>query len=234
MKQDLLKPEYIPSAILAIGIALAGYFISSSIHHFSDKDRAVTVKGLSTRDVKADYVVWPLSYNIQGNDLPTMYRQLADLGETLRAFLIQKGFEASDFAQGNITVDDNWDNYYSTRRPEYHYTLSTRLIISTPKVDLVVDNNGCQSELLERGIIVNSSEWNLDYQYNGLPELKPLMIEEATKNARAVAQKFADDANCRLGTIHRASQGQFSIEDDQYQPWIKHVRVVTTVDYMLK
>ena len=59
------------------------------------------------------------------------------------------------------------------------------------------------------------------------------MIEEATKNARAVAQKFADDASCRLGTIRRASQGQFSVESDNYQPWIKHVRVVTTVDYLL-
>lgn len=228
-----MKKELVSAAILAIGIALGGLFIGSSVKHFANKDRAVTVKGLSTRDVKADYVVWPLSYNIQGNDLPTMYRQLAELGETLKAFLIQKGFEASDFAQGNISVDDNWDNYYSTRRPEYHYTLSTRLIVSTPKVDLVVDNNGCQSELLERGIIVNSSEWNLDYQYNGLPELKPQMIEEATKNARAVAQKFANDAECDLGSIVRASQGQFSIESDDYQPWLKHVRVVTTVDYKL-
>ena len=73
----------------------------------------------------------------------------------------------------------------------------------------------------------------MEYQYNGLSELKPEMIEEATKNARAVAQKFADDASCRLGTIRRASQGQFSVEPDEYQPWIKHVRVVTTVDYFL-
>lgn len=60
------------------------------------------------------------------------------------------------------------------------------------------------------------------------------MIEEATRNARAVAQKFADDAQCSLGSIRNASQGQFSIESDEYQPWIKHVRVVTTVDYFLE
>ena len=80
---------------------------------------------------------------------------------------------------------------------------------------------------------MKTETWNLDYKYNGLPELKPQMIEEATQNARAVAQKFADDAQCSLGSIRRASQGQFSVENDEYQPWVKHVRVVTTVDYYL-
>lgn len=227
-----MKKELLSAAILAIGIALAGFFISSGIHHNANKDRAVTVKGLSTRDVMADHVVWPLSFSVQGNDLPTMYRRLAEVSRTLQDFLVQKGFDAADFANGNISVDDNWSGYY-THRPEFHYTLSTSLIVSTDKVELVVANNGCQSELLERGIIINSNDWNLDYQYNGLPELKPQMIEEATKNARAVAQKFADDASCRLGTIRRASQGQFTIDNDPYQPWVKHVRVVTTLDYML-
>ena len=93
---------------------------------------------------------------------------------------------------------------------------------------------GKESSLLKEGIIVESGEWSVDYQFNGLAELKPQMIEEATRNARAVAQKFADDAQCSLGSIRRANQGQFSIEDDQYQPWVKHVRVVTTLDYFLE
>lgn len=123
--------------------------------------------------------------------------------------------------------------YNYDHRPEYKYTLRASVVVSTDSVQLVVRNNGCASELLNRGIIVNTSEWQMEYQYNGLSELKPEMIEEATKNARAVAQKFANDAECDLGSIVRASQGQFSIESDDYQPWLKHVRVVTTVDYKL-
>ena len=127
----------------------------------------------------------------------------------------------------------------------YEYCISKKLpftasnntrrdeIVSTDKVQLVVSSQGKEAELLKEGIIVKTERWNLDYQYNGLPELKPLMIEEATRNARAVAQKFAEDAKCSLGSIRRASQGQFSIENDEYQPWVKRVRVVTTVDYIL-
>ena len=61
------------------------------------------------------------------------------------------------------------------------------------------------------------------------------MIEEATRNARAAAEKFAKDSDSRLGKIRNASQGQFVIEDrDSNTPYVKSIRVVTTVNYYLK
>jgi hypothetical protein len=60
------------------------------------------------------------------------------------------------------------------------------------------------------------------------------MIEEATKAAREVAEKFARDSDSRLGKIRTANQGLFSIEDrDSNTPYIKRVRVVSTVEYYL-
>lgn len=228
-----MKNNVIAGALIALGLCLGGMFVYLGINKFANKDRAVTVKGLSTREVEADYAVWPLSYGWNGNDLPSLYAQLETVTKRVKKHLLALGFEEGDIRQGSISVSNNWENYYGDHRPEYRYTLSTSLIVSTDKVKLVVESQGKESELLKEGIIVKTEKWNLDYQYNGLPELKPSMIEEATQNARAVAQKFADDAQCSLGSIRRASQGQFSIENDEYQPWVKHVRVVTTVDYFL-
>lgn len=224
--------QMISAAVVAIGIALGGLFIALGINKVAVKDRAVTVKGLSTQDVKADYVVWPLSFGLMGNDLQYVYGEISDMQEVVRKFLISKGFKDAEIKEGNTSVTNNWASYYG-EKPEYHYTINTSVVISTANVDLVIANHGCQTELLSKGYIINSDEWAIDYQYNGLNELKPQMIEEATKNARAVAQKFAEDSNSKLGGIRRASQGQFSVEDDNYQPWIKHVRVVTTLDYFL-
>ena len=65
-------------------------------------------------------------------------------------------------------------------------------------------------------------------------DIKPEMIEEATANAREAAQKFAKDCDSRLGKIKTASQGQFTITDrDSNTPYIKNVRVVTSVVYYL-
>ena len=228
-----MKNNVFAGALIALGVCLGGMFIYLGISQFANKDRAVTVKGLSTREVEADYAVWPLSYAWSGNDLPALYQRLEQVTERVRRHLLSLGFEEQDIRQGAVTVENNWANYYGDHRPEYKYTLTSSLIVSTDKVPLVVASQGKESELLKEGIIVKTEQWRLDYQYNGLPELKPSMIEEATRNARAVAQKFADDAQCSLGSIRRASQGQFTIENDEYQPWIKHVRVVTTVDYFL-
>jgi len=60
------------------------------------------------------------------------------------------------------------------------------------------------------------------------------MIEEATTNARQVAEKFARDSDSKVGPIRMAKQGQFSISDrDQNTPEIKIVRVVSTIDFQL-
>ena len=228
-----MKNNVLAGALIALGLCLGGMFIYLGISKFAAKDRAVTVKGLSTREVESDYVVWPLAYGWKGNDLPALYAQLEKVTNRVKKHILDLGFEESDIRLGSITVNDNWA-YYSDHRPEFHYTLRTSLIVSTDKVQLVVKSQGKESELLKEGIIVEANDWNVDYQFNGLPELKPLMIEEATQNARAVAQKFADDAQCSLGSIRRASQGQFTVDNDEYQPWVKHVRVVTTVDYFLE
>lgn len=228
-----MNNKLFPSVIVAIGIAIAGFMVYLGVHEFAIKDRAVTVKGLSTRDVKADYVVWPLSFSVDGNDLKQLHQTTDETVQTIKAFLKTKGFTDEEMSMGDMNISNNWAGYYD-RRPEYHYSINATLVVSTTNVDKVINNQGCQSELLAKGVLLNSYQWNISYQYNGLNELKPEMVEEATTNARAVAQKFADDSRSRLGGIRQASQGQFSIESNDNQPWMKRVRVVTTVDYYLK
>ncbi|MCQ2342331.1 MAG: SIMPL domain-containing protein [Paludibacteraceae bacterium] len=228
-----MKDKLFPALVIALGIALSGLFIYMGIHQFSNRDRAVAVKGLSTRTVKADYVVSSFRFSVSGNDLVALSEELSGVENKVRTFFLAKGFKESDLSLGNIDINDNWNGYYE-HRPANRYTISRSLIIATEDVDKVVQNQGCQVELLSQDVILNSNSWDTDYQFNGLSELKPEMVEEATKNARAVAQKFADDAQCSLGSIRSASQGQFSVESDSNQPWMKAVRVVTTVDYYLK
>ena len=91
--------------------------------------------------------------------------------------------------------------------------------------------------MLKQGIAITEGEYryNTVYSFTGLNDIKPQMIEEATRNARAAAMKFAQDSGSKLGKIKNASQGQFTISDrDENTPYIKNVRVVTTVNYYLK
>jgi hypothetical protein len=92
------------------------------------------------------------------------------------------------------------------------------------------------SELGKKGIVFTGSNYDFqtEYIFTRLNEVKPEMIEEATRKAREVAVKFATDSQSTLGKMKRASQGQFSIYTrDNNNPHIKKVRVVSTVEYYL-
>ena len=112
------------------------------------------------------------------------------------------------------------------------------ITVCTQDVDKVLALMSRQQELLKKGIVVGSAnQWEnpVEFKYEGLNAIKPQMIEEATRNAREAAQKFAKDSGSRLGKIRTANQGTFTIENrDSNTPYIKRVRVVTSVTYYLK
>jgi len=103
-------------------------------------------------------------------------------------------------------------------------------------VDRVRGIIGALSDLGKQGIALTGGEYQseTEYLFTGLNTAKPGMIEEATRNAREVAEKFAADSKSTLGKIKNATQGQFTIEPrDKNNPHIKKVRVVSTVEYYL-
>ena len=113
--------------------------------------------------------------------------------------------------------------------------VKSTVTLCTGKVNEVLALMKDQSSLLKKGLLL-SNDWESkpSFSFEGLNDVKPEMIEEATKNAREVAQKFADDSDSKLGKIRDASQGYFTIEDrDANTPYIKKVRVVTNVNYGL-
>lgn len=220
------------ATILAIGIVLLGWYIKSGIDDFSNKDRKVTVKGLAEREVKADKVTWSISTNEMGNDLPTLYENINTKTNKIKAFLKQNGIEDSEVTVNPPTVNDLESNQWSENRKNFRYIINTTLTVSTQKVDLVNKAIFKQAELLKQGVAIEGS--NPHYEYVSFQQMKPEMMEEAIKNAQKTAEQFAKASESELGKIQTAGQGQFEIDDrDMNTPYIKKLRVVTTVTYAL-
>ena len=152
------------------------------------------------------------------------------------SFLKANGIDSNEISIAAPTVFDRKANEYSNENIVSRYQMQQVVTVSSDNIDKVRELMSRQGELLEQGIATTSDyEYQVSFDFNGLNELKPQMVETATRNAREVAQKFADDSDSRLGKIQTASQGQFSISDrDSNTPWIKVVRVVTSVTYYLK
>lgn len=225
------------TAILAVGVAVSGYFIHSGLTSFTEKDRTVNVKGLAEMEVEANKVTWPLAYNLLGNDLPSLYEQIQKTNRQIIDFLKKKGIKDSEISISAPSIVDNEADRYNTNKQTHRYNVTSVITVTSSQVKLVRQLINEQSELLKQGIAITGDPYRYSvlYEYTGLNDIKPQMIETATKNARTAAEKFAKDSDSKLGKIRKAYQGQFSISDrDVNTPHIKKVRVVTTIDYALE
>ena len=225
------------AALIAAGLVLLGWTLRSGIVHFKDSERVVTVKGLSEQEVKADRVIWPLMYKQVGDDLTLLYNNIEKPNGTIIAFLRSNGVDEKEITIAPSQLVDMAAELYNPNAPRYRYSVTTVLTVVTDKVNLVRSLMQRQGDLLKQGVAVTGGDYQYRTQflYTGLNTIKPGMIEEATANARTAAEKFAHDSKSKLGKIRSATQGQFSIEDrDENTPYIKSVRVVTTVEYYLK
>lgn len=233
-----MRHYYVEAIILAMAIVIFGTIIRSSLDRFADKERVVTVKGLSEREVPADKVVWPLIYKELGNEPAEIYQRIEKKNATVIDFLKKHGLSDEEIMQNPPQVKDRFADSWSHENLVDRYVASSVIIVSSTHVDLVRTIMQKQAELMKLGIALITEEYGsnmVKYEFAGLNDIKPEMVEESTKNARATAEKFAKDSDSELGKIRRATQGQFSISNrDNNTPYIKNVRVVSTIEYYIK
>ena len=166
-----------------------------------------------------------------------LYSQIESTNNAITSFLKSNGIPESEFSVNAPQVNDLQADRYGNQTVPYRYIVTTVVVVTSSQVKKINELMEKQTQLMQQGIAVVAGDYNYQtlYEFTDLNKVKPEMIAEATKNAREAANKFAEDSESRLGKIKTASQGQFSIEDrDQYTPYIKRVRVVSSIQYYLK
>ncbi|MBO4945499.1 MAG: SIMPL domain-containing protein [Muribaculaceae bacterium] len=227
----------IASVVIAVGLLAMGLAVRSGLCSFSANQRTVDVRGLAEREVPANQVTWPIVFNLDGNDLPGVYSQVTAMNAKVTQFLKDNGIKDSEISIGAPKMTDQSGNYNYKPGITPRYSITSIVTVSSTQVDKVRSLINRQGELLSEGIPVVASDYSnsVTYEFTGLNDIKPAMIAEATKAAREAADKFAEDSESTLGKIKNARQGQFSIEDrDAYTPYIKRIRVVTSLTYLLE
>jgi hypothetical protein len=245
----LRNENWVFGLLLALGLILGGWILGSEIKAIRLADRYVTVKGLVERKVKSDLAIWPLSYKEAGDDLAGVYARSEADKKSILDFLAAQGIQSSEIELGVVRVIDTQANEWGGgQRALHRYIVEQKITVRTSRVDEVAAAAQKTMQLLQKGIVLNSDPGQaLTYKFTSLNTIKPDMITEATKNARAAADRFAADSGSRVGSIRQANQGVFSIlpadqggGDGDGGPGfggdtslMKTVRVVTTIDYYL-
>jgi uncharacterized protein len=218
---------------LIIGLAIFGAQIGRAVKKGREFDRYLTVKGLSEREVTATLAIWPIHFSVVADDLAALKAAMEKNRALVVSFLTANNIETSEIHHGLPTVTDREDEKAQADRPSLvRYRGLVTVVVRSAKVDVVKKAIQGADGLLEKGVALVGNDFQ--FIFNRVNEVKPDMIKEATANARAAAEKFAQDSQSKVGRIRKAIQGVLEIEDrDVASPERKVLRVVTTVDFFL-
>ena len=234
MQTQKTQASFILGLFIAAGLIGLGYLISAAIIKVKGYERVVMVKGLAEKYVKANTAIFPIRFESSNNDLTILNKKIKSDINTVEHFLSELGFDKNEISVSAPEITDKFAQGYSDNNIKIRYVSSTIISIYTKQVEKVIKLHKELFKLNEKGILAKNNSYDTHYLFTGLNKIKPEMIQEATKNARAAAMKFAKDSNSALGKIKNANQGYFSISNrDSSTPYIKKVRVVTNITYYL-
>jgi uncharacterized protein len=232
------------AAIIALGVAAAGFFAGSSLVESRLGFRTVLVKGAAEKEVKADLGFWPMRFVATGATLEDARQQLGVSEAAVKAFLGAQGFPETSYSVQSIRVEDKFANSYGGGVMEgARFVLTQDMLVRTSEVDKLATASRNVGDLLRAGVVFASDGYSdgPSYQFTRINDLKGELLTEATQRAREAAQQFARESGARVGGIQSASQGVIDISgavdipnsnpDRQID---KKVRVVSTITYFLK
>ena len=237
------KIKKISALILALGIGLGGFFPGYFYYRAKMDSNFVTVKGLSEMNVRADLAVWDLKFVVTGNDLKSAQTQMSNQLGIITGFLKNMGFKTEEISIGRIETNDLMANpYRNNEANSVRYILTQSVQVRSTNVNNVEKALNSTAFLISQGIVFDSQSYGspVSYIFTKLNDIKPQMLEEATKNAQAAAAEFAKSSDSNVGSIRTANQGVFSIlprdqtaQAQELTQIEKKVRVVVTVQYYL-
>ena len=240
-----MKNQIFAASILALGILLGGAFMGLGFRAGRVADRFVTVKGIAEREVVADLALWPLQLVTADSDLAAAQNRMDRMVTQTRVFLDSKGIPADQVTIQSFKVTDAQANPYQGGNPANRFFITQTLMVRSEDPPLLLAASQEVGELVDAGVVLTSGQeygpGGPTFIFSRLNDLKPEMLAEATGRALEAAQEFASASGSQVGKIRRANQGVFQIlprdaapgQQEQNQ-LNKTVRVVTTVEYLLK
>ena len=238
-----MKPiSYLYAVIVAIGLLFVGFFPGYYYYHSKFNYNAVTVKGLAEQDVEADLAIWEIKFVATGNDLVKTKNDLEKQTDAILAFLHDNNFSDDEIEMGGTETNDLMANpYRGNEAITSRFILTRTITVRSNQVHNIADTYTRAGDLINSGVVFeNQYNSPISYIFTKLNDIKPQMLEEATKNARQAALEFAKSSDSKVGKIHSANQGVFSIlprdnaNASETQQINKKVRVVATVEYFLE
>ena len=204
----------IGTIIIAIAVIATAFILGKSYKSRGHASESISVVGSGEENFESDLIVWRANFSKKSFDLKEAYGILEQDRAKIKNYLVSKGLTDKNIVFLAVSIQKdisyNYDEQSGRSIPVFNgYNLSQEVKVESREVNKVEDISREVSQLINSGVELTS--YAPEYYYTKLAQLKLKMIESATKDAKARAQKIADNAGGVLGRLKNAEMGVIQI-----------------------
>ncbi len=200
--------------IIALAIVVAAWLLGRAYTYKYRSQDTIVVTGLGETEFASDLIVWNGEIVYETQDVASGYAQLERNKQKVLEFITSRGVAAEQ-------VVFKFVNVFKESEPVYNasgnyagqrftgYRLSQGFSIESSDVDKVENISREISALIAQGVSIEA--YQPSYYYTKLDDVKLSLIERASADARARAEKIAENAGAAIGRVASAKMGVFQI-----------------------
>ena len=209
-----MNREHIKYAIIGIAIILSAYLLGRAYTYKYRSQDTVVVTGLGETEFESDLIVWSGVLTAEAAEAADGYRRIEQSKRKVSDYLAAKGIDAKQVVWNFVNVDKTYQTVYSANgnyagQRFTGYSLRQEFSIESTDVDLVENVSREISALIAQGVSIEARQ--PDYYYTKLDDVKLSLIGRASADARARAEKIAQNAGTGIGAVASARMGVFQI-----------------------
>ena len=230
---------------VGLGLAAAGWFVGEGLRAPPPPEAGrITAQGTAERDVRADLAVWPLRFVVTGDYLTDVRTAVGEAENAVRKFVADGGLDPASLTATGAEVTDVYAMPNRSGQVAARYIARETLLLRTGDVDKVAALARRAGDLMAVSVALSGegpTGAGPVFLYTRAEEERAELEEGADRDAKAAAEKLAQDAGAQLGGLAKASRGALEILPQDDVPGLpetarieKRLRLTTTVEYALK
>lgn len=213
------------SVFLSMALVISAYIIANAVKEFSFGENTIEVKGVATKQIKADKATLVINisgYGFTKGKLQDAYVDLDNQTKKVLTYLSEQNINSELIVPGNETSDISYHYFKEkivganeTEETEekkrfFRYEAKRNLTITSTDVNKIAQLYFNMNKFFDvHGY--QASVASPDYLVSNLDDIKMPLIAAATANAKMRADEFARAGNVQVGPMKFAKQGTFNI-----------------------
>lgn len=211
------------ATILVLGAVVCSVIWTRALVRVRGGEEIIRVIGSARKPIHSDFIIWSGSISENASTVAQGYANLKAKMATVQNYLRSKGLSANDVMPLAISVETLYakpktvagpngtviTEAQSAFRPVAGYRMKQGIEIQSKQVDLVERVSRQATELLGKGVVLESG--TPMYLYTKTSELKVTMQAEAARDAYNRAIQIAKNAGCQLDKVRFARMNVPSI-----------------------